>query len=155
MRVSTAPVCAGCGEERVCAYRGDPARAGQPGAGGGSVYPRLAPGALPGPGGRHGAAGRNGERTAQALPGRAGWEPDAAAHRIALVERADDGAQGLFGGEPSGGDGRVDAALRGAASQGTAAAAERTGGHPGEDADGVRAGRGVGAAEEEDRGLAW
>ena len=28
MRVSTAPVCAGCGAERVCAYRGDPARAG-------------------------------------------------------------------------------------------------------------------------------
>ncbi len=30
MRVSTAPVCAGCGAERVCAYRGDPARAGKP-----------------------------------------------------------------------------------------------------------------------------
>ena len=32
MRVSTAPVCAGRGAERVCAHRGDPARAGQPGA---------------------------------------------------------------------------------------------------------------------------
>ena len=39
--------------------------------------------------------------------------------RIALAERADDRAQGVSGGEPSGGDGRADAALCGAAAAGT------------------------------------
>ena len=43
--------------------------------------------------------------------------------RVAVVERADDGAQGVSGGEPSGGDGRADAAVRGAAAAGARAAA--------------------------------
>jgi hypothetical protein len=145
MRVSSAPVCAGCGAERVCAHRGDPARAGQPRWGRGAFYPRLAPGALPRSGCGHGAAGGHGERAAQALPGRAGWQPDAAADRIAFAERADDRGQGLPGGEPAGGDGRADAAVCGTAAAGTRAAAERTGGDSGQGCGRSSSGPGCGS----------
>src|ERR1035437_6844374 len=73
-----------------------------------------------------------------------GWggRADATALRGALVERADDRAQGVPGGEPSGGDGRADAAVCGAAAAGARKPAERTGGDSGQDARRIWGGRG-------------
>ncbi len=142
MRVSSAPVCAGCGAERVCAYRGDPARAGQPGSGGGALHPRLAPGALASIRMRTPRCWREWRASCGGASRKSRTEDlmRRLTESLSLSVQMTESKAYLAESLPRRSRG-ADAPLCRPASQGARSAAERAGRDPGQDADRVRAGR--------------